>query len=65
MTDCIICNIPTHETNDANQTIHYSCMANYTASVKELMKVKGCCMCGNTNRKLIENTCNKCLNSIC
>ena len=64
MTNCIICNIQTHEKNDSNQTIHNSCMNDYNNYSQKLMKVKGCCMCGNTKRKLIENTCNKCINSI-
>jgi len=65
MESCIICDKPTKEMNDSKQTVHYSCMANYHAYVKELMKVKGCSMCGNTKRKLTENTCTKCLNTIC
>jgi len=65
MESCIICNKPTYEMNDSKQIIHDSCMANYHAHVKELIKVKGCCMCGNTNRKLTENTCNKCIKLFC
>jgi len=65
MESCIICDIPTHEMNDSKQTVHYSCMANYHAHVKELMKVKSCSMCGNTKRKLTENTCTKCIKLFC
>ena len=65
MESCIICDKPTHELNDSKQTIHYSCMANYHQYNKELMKIKGCSMCGNTKRKLIENTCNKCIKLFC
>jgi len=64
MTTCIICNIQTLEHTGAGVTVHDVCMNNYHAYVKELIKVKGCSMCGNTKRKLIENTCTKCLNSI-
>ena len=61
---CLICGYHTHESNASNQQIHNYCMNEYSNYVEELRKVKSCSICGNTKRKLIENTCNKCLKSI-
>ena len=61
---CIICGYHTHEENKDGVRIHNFCMNEYSKYCRELQKEKSCCMCGSTTRKLIENTCSKCLKGV-
>ena len=49
-----------------HQNTCLNCMIDYSKVIEESKKkwVNHCCMCGQ-KRKLIENTCNSCLNSAC